>query len=80
MDLEILELVNKALEAVVAHDLGTAQAVLKDIVAIYDERSEAQATQAVYDDEYANTLNEIFGGDPVSHLSRIFDQTTRKRK
>jgi len=48
MDLEVLELVNKALEALEAHKSNDAYFILKDAVKIYDERFEAEY-EAHYD-------------------------------
>ena len=79
MDLEILELVNLALDHISNGDVKTAEAVLQDITCIYAERMEAEADASQSADEReAITLNHIFGGDPVAQLSDIIARTTGK--
>jgi phosphate uptake regulator len=46
MDLEVLEMVSKALEAIVAHDATKAEHILRDIVSVYDERMDDEAVSA----------------------------------
>lgn len=43
MDLEILELVNKAITSLTSGEATRAENILRDIVSIYDERMDAEA-------------------------------------
>jgi hypothetical protein len=43
MDLEILELVNKALASLTSGEAIRAENILRDIVSIYDERMDTEA-------------------------------------
>lgn len=50
MDIEILEMVSKALEALTTKDNNTAESILRDIVSVYNERMENE--YEVYSDAF----------------------------